>query len=101
MDLAILNEVIGDFPTACDVPKNVLLEGSDSSDPLLQEVRRIYKSYDIAPPASERFTINLGAIQAIEKLCCARIPYIYISEHSCEGARSQRIDGTIGDHNDR
>jgi len=74
MDLAILNEVIGDFPTACTVPKNVLLEGSDSSDPLLRELRRIYKSYDLLPPASDIFTINLGAIQAIEKLCCARIP---------------------------
>jgi hypothetical protein len=77
MDLAILNEVIGDFPTARDIPKTVLLEGPHSSDLLLQEISRIYGSYDIEPPNSELLTINLGAIKAIEKLCSARIPYVY------------------------
>jgi len=95
MDLAILNEVIGDFPAACEVSKNVLFEGSDPEDALLQEVRRIYKSYSIAPPESERFTVNIGAIQAVEKLCAARIPYIYISEHSCEARVPRELSGLL------
>ena len=94
-DLAILNEVIGDFPAACEISKNVLFEGSDPEDALLQEVRRIYKSYSIAPPESERFTVNIGAIQAVEKLCAARIPYIYISEHSCEARVPKDLSGLL------
>jgi hypothetical protein len=95
VDLAILNEVIGDFPTACDIPRNMLSEGSDPEDALIQEVWRICSSYSIAPPASERFTINIGAIQAIEKLCTARIPYIYISEHSCEACVPKELQGLL------
>jgi hypothetical protein len=73
----------------------VLFEGSDPEDALLQEVRRIYKSYSIAPPESERFTVNIGAIQAVEKLCAARIPYIYISEHSCEARVPRELSGLL------
>jgi hypothetical protein len=95
IDLAVLNEVIGDFPTACDIPCNALLEDSDPEDNLLSEVRRICSSYGITPPAKECFTLNLGAIQAIEKLCAARIPYIYVSEHSCEARVSKELTGLI------
>ncbi|MDD1753925.1 MAG: class I SAM-dependent methyltransferase [Methanotrichaceae archaeon] len=91
IDLVILNEVIGDFPTICQVPRNVLLESSDPVDSLLREVRRIYESYEIAIPVAEHFTVNLGAIQALEKLCKHRIPYIYVSEHSCETRVPERM----------
>lgn len=90
-DLAILNEVVGDFPAACEVPRDMLREVPDPEDPLLLEVLRIYKSYEIAPPSKERFTVNLGAIKALEKLCVAQIPYIYISEHSCEARIPKRM----------
>jgi hypothetical protein len=86
IDLVMLNEVIGDFPTACDVPRDELLERPEPVDDLLIEVARIYNSYRMNPPLKERFTLNLGGVQAIEKLCGARIPYIYISEHSCEAS---------------
>jgi hypothetical protein len=95
-DLAILNEVVGDFPTACEVPRDMLLECSGPEDPLLREVRRIYKCYGLTPPIMERrLTVNLGAIQALERLCAARIPYIYISEHSCEARVPKQFMGLL------
>jgi SAM-dependent MidA family methyltransferase len=42
VDLAILNEVVGDFPTACEVPSSMLIECSDTENVLFQEIRRIY-----------------------------------------------------------
>ncbi len=95
LDLVILNEVIGDLPAACEVPRNALLDVPDSGDALLSEVRRIYRSYGIAPPVADRFTVNLGAIQALEKLCLARIPYLYLSEHSCEARIPDELKGLL------
>jgi hypothetical protein len=83
-DLAVLNEVVGDLPTACNVPKRLMGEGMDPKDMVLHEIQRLCNSYGIMPAGGERFTANLGAIQATEKLCSAQIPYIYISEHSCQ-----------------
>jgi hypothetical protein len=83
-DLAVLNEVVGDLPTACNVPKRMLGVGMDPEEAALQEVRRICHSYGIGHASGEHFTMNLGAIQATEKLCSARIPFIFISEHSCQ-----------------
>jgi hypothetical protein len=83
-DLAVLNEVVGDLPTACEVPQKLLRDRFEPADAVLQQVRRICHSYGISPASGEHFTVNLGAIQALEKLCSARIPYIYISEHSCQ-----------------
>jgi len=95
IDLVILNEVIGDLPAACDIPRNALLDGTDPEDMLLSEVRRIYRSYGIAPPVANHFTVNLGAIQAVEKLCMASIPYLYLSEHSCEAQIPQQLAGLL------
>lgn len=94
-DLVVLNEVIGDFPTACEIPRGVLLGRSEAEDPLLREVQRIYNSYHFKPPSQERFTMNLGALQAIEKLCTAQIPNIYVSEHSCEAPIPERLAGLL------
>jgi hypothetical protein len=94
-DLAILNEVIGDFPTAYHISMNVSEEGSDLENPLLQEIRRICRTYAIEPQHSEQFNMNLGAIQALEKLCLAGVPYIYLSEHSCEARVPQQMVGLL------
>jgi hypothetical protein len=83
MDLAILNEVAGDLPTACCIPRSAL-SCSHPDDALISEVQRIFCSYHPPPPPGESFNFNLGAVQAVEKLCSARVPYIYISEHSCQ-----------------
>lgn len=95
IDLAILNEVIGDFTTACEIPSSVLVECSNPEDTLLQEILRVYNCYRLAPPAKERFALNLGAIQAIERLCTAGVPYIYMSEHSCEARVPEELRGLL------
>jgi hypothetical protein len=39
--------------------------------------------------------MNIGAIEALEKLCVAGIPYIYIGEHSCEASVSGELRSII------
>jgi hypothetical protein len=95
VDLAILNEVVGDFPTACEVPSSMLIECSDTENVLFQEIRRIYNCYGLVPPVRERFAVNLGAIKAIERLCTAGVPYIYMSEHSCEARTPEALKGLM------
>lgn len=98
IDLAILNEVIGDFPTACNVPANSLFnqaDPDDSGNAVQREVFRVRKKYGIVPAVGDQFTVNLGAIQALERLCIARIPNIYISEHSCEARVPERLAGLL------
>jgi hypothetical protein len=82
-DLVILNEILGDFPT--------LIPQKGNSAPEDPETRRwAGKIFDFDEEYSLNFTadetINIGAIMALEKLCGARIPYIYLSEHSCEAS---------------
>ena len=95
IDLAVLNEVMGDLPTASEIPCIALYEDPDPEDELLWEVRSTCHRYGIVPPASERFALNLGAIKAIEKLCAARVPYIYASEHSCEARVPDVLKGML------
>jgi len=94
MDLAILNEVVGDLPTACCIPASAL-SCSHPDDALISEVRRIFCSYHLTPPLGERFNFNLGAVQAVEKLCSASVPYIYISEHSCQARVPAALSGLL------
>lgn len=94
-DLVVLNEVIGDFPAACEIPSSTLIECSDTEDMLFQEVRRIYNCYKLEHPGRERFAVNLGAIRTIERLCAAGIPYIYMSEHSCEARVPEVLKGLM------
>lgn len=82
-DLVILNEILGDFPT--------LIPQKGKPAPEDPETRRwsgkifdFDEEYSLNITAEE--TINIGAIMALEKLCGARIPYIFLSEHSCEAS---------------
>lgn len=82
-DLVILNEILGDFPT--------LIAQKDSLPPADSETKRwANKVFDFEEEFSLNFEpgehINIGAIAAVEKLCGTRVPYIFISEHSCEAA---------------
>ncbi len=82
-DLAVLNEIAGDLPTACNVPRPEKTNRKETN----QELNDIYSAidiYNLAIPDGDCFTINIGAIQALDMLCSSGIPYIYISEHSCE-----------------
>ena len=83
-DLAILNENLGDLPTLIGVQGDALRSSRrDSKDPL-ERLRRIFDRYRLQPPASESFNVNIGALEVVEKLCLAGIPYIFLAEHSCE-----------------
>jgi hypothetical protein len=80
-DLVILNENLGDFPT--------LVASQDARCPPDSETLQwIKKVADYEEEFSLKFAanenINIGALMIVEKLCGARIPYIFLSEHSCE-----------------
>jgi hypothetical protein len=83
-DLAILNENLGDLPTMVGIPREAFALSQQDLDTPLKEVRTLYDRYAIDPPAGDRVNVNIGALKVLEKLCHAKIPYIFMSEHSCE-----------------
>lgn len=82
-DLVLLNEIIGDFPTICDIDPEFLNSADSDSDPAMATVKDFFMTYGMPIP-EKPFNINSGAIEAVEKLCRAGTRYIYMSEHSCE-----------------
>jgi hypothetical protein len=83
-DLALLNENLGDLPTLVDVPRDVLTSAVRLPDPVLEQARSLFHRYGIKASERERVNVNIGALNVLEKLCCAGVPHIFISEHSCE-----------------
>jgi hypothetical protein len=90
-DLALLNENLGDFPTLL----NMSLEGFAAGDVLPRKALALIAYYGLEVPGAERFPFNLGAIEALEKLCVACIPSIYIGEHSCEAVVPAELKGCL------
>jgi hypothetical protein len=82
-DLAVLNENLGDFPVLVNLNSNLFQSPSDITDPILRSALHFFTTYDLEKPEGD-FNLNIGALQALEKLCAAGIPYIYMGEHSCE-----------------
>lgn len=82
-DLAIFNENLGDFPTL--VFQDGILDASDADT-----IRSLKRAADYEEEFSLEFasteSINIGALEILEKLCGADIPYIFLSEHSCEAS---------------
>ncbi|TFH43568.1 MAG: hypothetical protein E4G96_00870 [Chrysiogenales bacterium] len=93
-DLAILNEVIGDFPTVCNIDPEILCMPEGRIDPLLVEVKTIFDSYGLLLPDGP-FNLNIGAIRALERLCDAGLRHIYLSEHSCEASAPDKLKGLL------
>lgn len=87
-DLAIMNENLGDFPNLINLRREILDRQIEYNDPILKWVIGFFEKYDFERPQGETFNVNVGAIEALEKLCNAKIPYIYIGEHSCEASVS-------------
>lgn len=85
-DLAIMNENLGDFPTLAGVPRKFFYTPLNRLDENLLAARKLFLRYNLEIPQRYPFSINLGAIQAIEKLCGSGIRYIFVSEHSCEAS---------------
>jgi hypothetical protein len=82
-DFAILNENLGDFPTLV-FQQNI----PEQNDP--DTIRSLNRVADYEKGYSLKFTpyenINIGALEVVEQLCVAAVPYIYLSEHSCEAS---------------
>jgi len=82
-DLVMMNENLGDLPTLVAGRKKQ--NGSDEiTTGMLQRLEHFNKKYDLPLGLNKNEHINIGAIEIVEKLCLAGIPYIYLSEHSCE-----------------
>jgi hypothetical protein len=81
-DLAILNENLGDFPTLVDVPRTIFEK--PPHEPLERLVCELFKRYSFGVPDTEAFNFNLGAVEAVQRLCASGIHYIFTGEHSCE-----------------
>jgi SAM-dependent methyltransferase len=81
-DLAILNENLGDFPVLLEV--NSPEQSPDTAGEALKRMLVLCNRYDLAVPDIDLFPFNLGAIEAVEKLCLSGIKNIFLSEHSCE-----------------
>lgn len=95
-DLAVMNENLGDFPTVVGLGHSALgFSSSDIADPVLKKIVQFFERYRLPRPECNPFNFNIGAIEAIEKLCESGIPYIYIGEHSCEASAPENLKHLI------
>ncbi len=85
-ELAIFNENLGDFPTVSDIPSVALHNPENGESSIISDIRHDFEKYAFPIPDLAFVHYNIGAVRAIEKLCTAGIPFIYLSEHSCEAS---------------
>ncbi|MBN1380989.1 MAG: hypothetical protein JXA41_04890 [Deltaproteobacteria bacterium] len=85
-DLAIFNENLGDFPTVLNISCDMFRDGSNDLPDVLSKIKSYFILYQLKKPDTPYFNFNIGAIEALEKLCFAGITYIFFSEHSCEAS---------------
>jgi hypothetical protein len=90
-DLAIMNENLGDFPSLINLSVQMFERQIEDNDIVLKWVKELFAKYSLEKPQGETFNLNIGAMEALEKLCSSKIPYIYIGEHSCEATVSGEV----------
>jgi hypothetical protein len=83
-DLAILNEILGDFPVLTNLGVDFLSSDISLLPGEARIARRLFDRYDFPMPDAQSYCFNIGAVIATEKLCAAGVPHIFIGEHSCE-----------------
>jgi hypothetical protein len=93
-DLAVVNENLGDFPTLVNMNEDLLRSSSGVTDQVLRSALYFFDRYDLERPEGV-FNLNIGALQALEKLCAAGIPYMYVGEHSCEASVPEALRSLI------
>jgi len=93
-DLVLMNEIVGDFPTICDIDPAFLKSADSDIDPVLGRVKDFFTALGLPVPEGP-FNINTGAIEAVDKLCSAGVKYIYLSEHSCEAKVPENMQNRI------
>ncbi len=91
-ELVILNENLGDFPTAVDVDQRVFEDREGAGD-LPWRICRLFDTYNLEISQTP-FNVNLGALEMVEKLCSSEVPRIFIGEHSCEAALPPALSRT-------
>ncbi len=100
VDLLIINEIIGDFPTITGLTKaalantlNIPPAAPDSSlnpatlndNDLLREAGRLIKTYNLnLDDLPETFNLNYGTLLFIERLAETGIKRTFITEHGCD-----------------
>ncbi|HON86473.1 MAG TPA: class I SAM-dependent methyltransferase [Syntrophorhabdaceae bacterium] len=95
-ELAVMNENLGDFPTVVGLGHDVLgLSSLDTVDPVLKKIIQFFERYGLPRPQCNPFNFNMGAVEAVEKLCTSGIPYIYLGEHSCEASAPENLKHLI------
>jgi SAM-dependent methyltransferase len=82
-DLAVFNENLGDFPVMLNLDGS-LFEAPKEVGGTSRRILDFFIRYGFDRPTHEPFHCNLGAMEAVEMLCLAGVPYIFLSEHSCE-----------------
>lgn len=93
-DLVVMNEVAGDFPTLCGIDPSWMDLPESSLDPPLAFAKHFFELHDTPIPVGP-FNLNMGAIEAVAKLCAAGIRYIYLSEHSCEASVPTSLNALV------
>jgi len=94
-ELAILNENLGDFPTLVNLSDKELQTLSQANNEQILKGSHFLEKYGLNQPVSGTFNMNIGAIEALEKLCKAGIAYIFLSEHSCEAEVPEHLRSLI------
>jgi hypothetical protein len=93
-DLAVLNENLGDFPMVLNISGEAFTAREEAAGPA-GRCRELFDRYRLPLPVHDPFHCNLGAMEAVEKLCKARIPHVFLSEHSCEAVVPEPYRGLI------
>jgi len=83
-DLVIMNENLGDFPTLLDLTYEDMAGDGNGAAEAVRRARDLIRRYRLDYPSEGTFAFNLGAAQAVEKVCSAAVPVVFICEHSCE-----------------
>ena len=108
VDLLLLNEIIGDFPTITglakktittaincfhqkpkitDKPTSPITPASLNDTELLDEAARLITTYNLdINDLPETFNLNYGALLFIERLAQTRVARTFITEHGCDTA---------------
>jgi hypothetical protein len=94
-DLAVLNENLGDFPTLINLNEKLFDPSSRTADPNVRRALALFERYHFNRPEKRLFNFNIGAIEALEKICASGIPHIYLSEHSCEATVPRHLQAVI------
>ena len=93
-DLVVMNEIVGDFPAACGMTHNMVAWGAHDHA-FSEKIRKFIKQGIIMLPDDEPFNLNIGAMMAVDRVCSCNVPYIFLSEHSCEASVTDHMAAYI------